>query len=71
MNIKTFKKYISIKNFITMLLLFNLLTFTLLLLKNPFSERNLISNLEPYPDTIHYINPALSFIKGNGFIVER
>jgi hypothetical protein len=43
----------------------------LLLLKNPFSERNLIANLEPYPDTIHYINPALSLISGKGFHIER
>ncbi len=43
----------------------------LLLLKNPFSERNLIANLEPYPDTIHYINPARNFISGKGFHIER
>lgn len=43
----------------------------LLLLKNPFSERNLIANLEPYPDTIHYINPVLSLISGKGFHIER
>lgn len=43
----------------------------LLLYKSPFSDRNLISNLEPYPDTIHYITPAISFIKGEGFFMKR
>lgn len=43
----------------------------LLLFKNPFSERNLISNLEPYPDTIHYLSPAINFIHGRGFYIER
>lgn len=47
------------------------LTFLLLLFKNPFSERNLIPNLEPFPDTIHYLNPPLSFLEGKGFIIER
>lgn len=47
------------------------LTFLLLLFKNPFSERNLIPNLEPYPDSIHYLNPPLSFLKGKGFAIER
>lgn len=46
-------------------------TFLLLLYKNPFSERNLVPNLEPFPDTIHYLNPALSFIKGHGLVIER
>lgn len=43
----------------------------LLLYKDVFSERTLIPNLEPYPDTIHYIDPALSFISGKGLILER
>ncbi len=43
----------------------------LLLLKNPFSERNLISNLEPYPDTLHYINPAINFLEGKGMYLQR
>lgn len=46
-------------------------TFLLLLYKNPFSERNLIPNLEPFPDTIHYLNPPLSFLEGKGFVIER
>lgn len=52
------------------LILFFIL-FVLLLYKDPFSERTLIPNLEPYPDTIHYISPALSLISGNGFSIWR
>src|SRR4051812_8668973 len=47
------------------------LIFIALLLKNPFSSRNLISNLEPYPDTIHYTNGALSLIHGYGITLTR
>lgn len=54
-----------------LLLMTIVLTFSLLLFKNPFSERNLIPNLEPFPDTIHYLNPPLSFLKGKGFVIER
>ncbi|MBI2011805.1 hypothetical protein HYS91_03480 [Candidatus Daviesbacteria bacterium] len=52
--------------FFLCLFLFLLLTF-----KNPFSKRTLIPNFEPYPDTFHYINPALSFVKGEGFKMGR
>lgn len=47
------------------------LLFALLIFKDPFSQRTLIPNLEPYPDTFTYINPALNFVKGNGFNVSR
>lgn len=47
------------------------LILVLLLLKNPYSERTLIPNLEPYPDTIHYINSAQSFLKGYGLKITR
>ena len=43
----------------------------LLLCKNPYSQRTLIPNLEPYPDTIHYINSAQSFLKGYGLKITR
>lgn len=36
--------------------------FFLLILKNPYSHRNLISNLEPFPDSQHYITAPLCFI---------
>lgn len=46
-------------------------TFILLLYKNPFSERNLIPNLEPFPDSIHYLNPALNLATGHGLLLGR
>lgn len=45
--------------------------FVLLLARNPFSERSLIPNLEPYPDSFYYIGPALSMAKGHGYVLER
>ncbi|MFA5136537.1 MAG: hypothetical protein WC489_04040 [Patescibacteria group bacterium] len=49
----------------------SLLLLLLLLAKNPFSQRTLIPNLEPYPDTVYYINPAKSFIEGHGLTLYR
>jgi len=43
----------------------------LLLFRNPFSQRTLIPNLEPYPDTIHYLTPARSFVMGGPFKIIR
>lgn len=45
------------------------LLFALLIYKDPFSQRTLVSNFEPYPDTFYYINSALNFVKGEGFAV--
>lgn len=45
--------------------------FFLLLLKDPFSERTLIPNFEPYPDTFYYIIPPLNWVKGEGFSFSR
>lgn len=47
------------------------LLFALLIYKDPFSQRTLIPNFEPYPDTFNYINPALSLITGKGFNISR
>ena len=47
------------------------LVFASLVFKDVFSTRTLIPNLEPYPDSIHYINSSFSFLKGHGFIIER
>lgn len=65
------KNILKDKRAIWLLILINFTLFTLLLFKNPFSERNLIPNLEPYPDVIHYITPALTLIKGQGLYIER
>lgn len=43
----------------------------LLVFKDPFSERTLIPNFEPFPDTIYYIGNARSFVQGLGFNVIR
>lgn len=61
-----FEKYIKRISLVSLFLLFLLLLF-----KNPFSERNLIPNLEPFPDTIHYLNPPLSLLRGETFSLER
>lgn len=47
-----------------------LIVYLLLAGKNPFSERNLIANLDPYPDTFYYSLPAWNFVHGKGFIVS-
>jgi hypothetical protein len=47
------------------------LLFVLLLARNPFSERTLIPNLEPFPDSFHYISPALTFLRGEGLYISR
>ena len=52
-------------------LIINLVVLLFLLAKNPFSARTLIPNFEPYPDTIHYIVPARSFVAGGPFSVAR
>lgn len=48
-----------------------LFIFSLLIFKDPFSERTLIPNFEPYPDTFYYLNPALNLAKGMGFNISR
>ena len=45
--------------------------FLLLIFKDPFSERTLIPNFEPYPDTLFYIVKPLNFLKGEGFNFSR
>ncbi len=35
--------------------------------KNPFKTNSLISNLEPYPDTMLYSFPAWNWVRGNGW----
>lgn len=47
------------------------LLFALLIYKDPFSQRTLIPNFEPYPDTFNYIDSALNLVKGMGFTIGR
>ncbi|OGK29255.1 hypothetical protein A3D06_00840 [Candidatus Roizmanbacteria bacterium RIFCSPHIGHO2_02_FULL_40_9] len=39
----------------------------ILSLKNPYTTRSLIPNLEPYPDTLYYAYPAFNFVKNGDF----
>ncbi len=59
----------KVKRIIPILLL--VILFALLLFKDPFSQRTLIPNFEPYPDTFYYISPALNLINGQGFNIGR
>lgn len=42
----------------------------LLLLRNPLSGNNFISELEPSPDSIHYLNPLVSLLQGSGLMIS-
>lgn len=48
-----------------------LIIFFLLLFRNPFSQRTLIPNFEPFPDTFHYVTAAISLINGEGLNITR
>ncbi|MBU4210243.1 hypothetical protein KKE47_03465 [Patescibacteria group bacterium] len=43
------------------------LVYFLLAFKNPFKTNSLVSNLEPYPDTLYYSVPAWNLVNGRGF----
>lgn len=45
--------------------------FFVLLFRAPFSDRTLIPNFEPYPDSFHYILPARQFLQGKGLTMDR
>ncbi len=49
----------------------NIVLFAILLIQNPFSNKNILSDLYPYPDTINYINPAINILHGYGFKISR
>lgn len=44
-----------------------ILIYLTLAFKNPFGDNSLISNLEPYPDTLLYSIPAWNWVRGNGW----
>jgi hypothetical protein len=48
-----------------------LLIFALLLAKNPFSDRTLIPNFEPFPDTFHYVVAPNCWLQGEGWKLCR
>lgn len=45
--------------------------YAMLLSRDAFSERTLIPNLEPFPDTFHYIVPARNFVESGKFELSR
>lgn len=57
-------KVFIIKNWVLICLL---LIYLALAFKDPFSNRSLIPNLEPYNDTLYYSLPVINLLKGNGF----
>lgn len=64
--------FIKLLRFIWMhsVLIVCLFVYMLLAGKNPFSERNLIGNLDPYPDTFYYSLPAWNLVHGKGFVMS-
>lgn len=42
-----------------------------MLFKDPFSERTLIPNFEPFPDALYYVSSARNFLMGQGLVVGR
>ena len=44
--------------------------FFLLFYRAPYSNRTLVGNLEPYPDTLFYSQPAWNMVHGNGYVME-
>lgn len=57
-----FKKYEILIVLVALCLIYLSLAY-----KNPFSDNSLISNLEPYPDTLLYSFPAWNWVRGNGW----
>lgn len=48
-----------------------LILFCILLFKDVFSARTLIPNMEPFPDSIHYVNATRSLLNGDGLFIVR
>ena len=47
------------------------LVLAVLLLRDPYSERTLIPNFEPFPDAFHYVVPPRCFLQGQGWTLCR
>lgn len=47
------------------------LVLALLLWRNPYSDRTLIPNFEPFPDSFHYITPPRCWLQGDGWKLCR
>jgi len=64
-------KSLKMKSLVNLFFIGSILVFLILLARNPYSQRTLIPNLEPYPDTINYIVPVRSLISGGLFKITR
>jgi len=53
------------------MLLCTVVVLGLLLARSPWSNRMLAPNLEPFPDTFHYLRTAQNFVEGQGFQMGR
>lgn len=51
-------------------LVFGMALLMILLFKNPLSSDNIISELEPSPDSVHYLNPLISLTQGKGLVMS-
>lgn len=47
-----------------------LLLLLALLARNPFNDRTLIANFEPFPDAFYYVVPTQQFLQGRGFVMR-
>lgn len=61
----------KMKRLISLIPLGVALLLALLLFRNPFGQRTLIPNMEPYPDVFHYVVPARSLANGGDFAITR
>ncbi len=46
------------------------LVFVSLSFRNPFNNRSILPNLEPYNDSLYYSLPTINFLKGKGFVMS-
>ncbi|MBI2020642.1 hypothetical protein HYS94_04460 [Candidatus Daviesbacteria bacterium] len=53
-----------------LILVLGIILLALLLFKKPLSPTNTISDLEPSPDAIHYLNPLVSLLNGQGLVLS-
>src|SRR3989344_3921655 len=64
-------KSLRMRSLVDLFFLSSVVVFLVLLARNPYSQRTLIPNLEPYPDSMHYVVPARSMVSGGLFKIIR
>ncbi len=58
------------KKIFTAIMLILIAVYILLAYKAPYSERTLVPNAEPFPDTLYYGIPSWNAAHGNGFVMK-